>query len=47
MAFLQQTLCMKGFDPKCCSWIKDFGQGGSVGIQVNDYIGHYFKTRES
>jgi hypothetical protein len=38
---------MMDFDPKWCSWIKDFGQGGSVGVQVNDDIGHYFQTRKS
>jgi hypothetical protein len=33
---------MKGFDPQWCKLIKDFVQGDSVGIRVNDDIGHYF-----
>ena len=44
--FLQQVLRMKGFDPLFCEWIKQFVQGGSVGIKVNDDIGHYFQTRK-
>ena len=43
-AFLQQALRMKGFDPKWCEWVARFIQGGSVGIRVNDDIGHYFQT---
>jgi hypothetical protein len=35
---------MKGFPPKWCNWIALFIQGGSVGIKVNDDIGHYFQT---
>ena len=42
--FLQQTLRMKGFDPKWCDWVARFVQGGSIGIRVNDDIGHYFQT---
>jgi hypothetical protein len=30
---------MKGFDPKCCEFIKQFVQRRSVGIKVNDNIG--------
>ena len=41
---LQQALRMKGFDPKWCEWVARFVQGGSVGIRVNDDIGHYFQT---
>jgi hypothetical protein len=26
--FLQHVLCMKGFDPKLCEWVKDFMQSG-------------------
>jgi hypothetical protein len=44
--FLQQVLRMKGFDPKWCKWTNSFVQGGSVGIRVNDDIGHYFQTRK-
>jgi hypothetical protein len=43
-SFLQQALRMKGFPPKWCNWIARFIQGGSVGIKVNDDIGHYFQT---
>jgi hypothetical protein len=35
---------MKGFPPTWCNWITHFIQGGSVGIKVNDDIGHYFQT---
>ena len=43
-SFLQQTLRMKGFTPQWCEWVARFVQGGSVGIRVNDDIGHYFQT---
>jgi hypothetical protein len=43
-SFLQQALRMKGFPPQWCEWIARFVQGGSVGIRVNDDIGHYFQT---
>jgi retron-type reverse transcriptase len=36
---------MKGFHPKWCSWIQKFIRRGSVGIRVNDDIGHYFQTK--
>jgi hypothetical protein len=41
-SFLQQTLHIKGFDPKWCDWINNFVEKGSVGIRVNNDIGHYF-----
>jgi hypothetical protein len=44
--FLQQVQQMKGFDPVWCNWINNFVQGGSVGIRVNDDIGHYFQTKK-
>jgi hypothetical protein len=44
--FLQQSLRMKGFDPKWCQWIKNFIEKGSVGIRVNNKIGHYFQTKK-
>jgi hypothetical protein len=44
--FMQQTLCMKGFDPKWCQWIEHFISKGSVGIKVNEDIGHYFQTKK-
>jgi hypothetical protein len=40
-SFVQQTLGMKGFCPRWCTWIDNFISGGSVGIKVNDDIGHY------
>lgn len=40
--FLQQAMHMKGFNPKWCKLIEQFVRGGSVGIKVNDDIGHYF-----
>jgi hypothetical protein len=45
-SFLQQTLRMKGFDPKWCDLITNFVEGGSVGVKVNDDIGHYFQTKK-
>jgi hypothetical protein len=42
--FLHQVLRMKGFPVKWCDWITKFTQGGSVGIKVNDDVGHYFQT---
>jgi hypothetical protein len=44
--FLQQVLRMKGLDPKCHQWIDQFVRRGSVGIKVNDDIGHYFLTQK-
>ena len=44
--FLQQVLRMKGFAQEWCNWIMQFVQGGSVGVQVNDDIGHYFQTKK-
>jgi hypothetical protein len=44
--FLHQTLRMKGFDNKWCKWIQDFVSRGSVGVKVNDDIGHYFQTHK-
>jgi hypothetical protein len=42
--FLQQDLRTKGFSSDWCNWIARFVQGGSVGIRVNNDIGHYFQT---
>jgi hypothetical protein len=33
---------MNGFAPKWCRWVDYYVKGGSVGIKVNDDIGHYF-----
>jgi hypothetical protein len=43
--FLQQVLRMKGFNSKWC-WIDNFVTKGTVGIKVNDDIGHYFRTHK-
>jgi hypothetical protein len=45
-SFLQQALRMKGFDPKWCEWIQNYIAKGSVGIRVNNDIGHYFQTKK-
>jgi hypothetical protein len=37
---------MKGFDPEWCDWINNFVEKGSVGIRVNNDIGHNFQTRK-
>lgn len=44
--FLFQTLRMKGFSSKWCSWVKSFIKGGSVGIKVNDDLGSFFQTQK-
>jgi hypothetical protein len=33
----------EGFPPQWCEWVARFVQGGSVGIKVNDDIGHHLK----
>jgi hypothetical protein len=45
-SFLQQAMRMKGFDPKWCDWVQKYIEKGSVGIRVNDDIGHYFQTKK-
>jgi hypothetical protein len=45
-SFLQQSLRMKGFDPKWSTWIEKFIAKGSVGIRVNNDIVHYFQTKK-
>ena len=37
---------MKGFCPQWCKWVENFISGGSVGIKINDDIGHYFQTKK-
>ena len=44
--FLQQALRMKGFSQKWCQWIESITTGGSVGVQINDEIGHFFQTKK-
>jgi hypothetical protein len=39
-------MCIKGFDPKWFPWIDHFVNRRSVGIKVNDDIGHYFETKK-
>ena len=43
--FLQQALRMKGFAPKWAAWIEQTTSKGSVGIKVNDNVGHFFQTK--
>ena len=42
--FLQQALRMKGFAAEWRQQVQSFVQGASVGVKVNDDIGHYFQT---
>jgi hypothetical protein len=37
---------MKGFSSKWISWIETFISGGSVAVNVNDDVGHYFQTKK-
>ena len=37
---------MKGFAQQWCDMIMQCIQGGSVGIRVNNDIGHYFQTKK-
>jgi hypothetical protein len=37
---------MKGFSPKWIKWVETFILGGSVAINVNDEIGHFFQTKK-
>ena len=43
---LYQTLRMKGFSSKWISWIKTFISGGSVAVNVNDDVGHFFQRKK-
>ena len=45
-SFVQQTLRMKGFSPIWCNWIEEVMNRGSVGIKVNEEVGHNFQTRK-
>ena len=44
--FLFQMLTMKGFSPERREAIRNFVQGGSVAIKVNDDVGHYFQRKD-
>jgi hypothetical protein len=37
---------MKGFSQQWCAWVESFVSGGSVGIKINDDIGHKFQTKK-
>jgi hypothetical protein len=37
---------MKGFSQKWCQWIDQIVSGGSVGVMVNDELGHFFQTKK-
>jgi hypothetical protein len=37
---------MKGFSAKWISWIKYFIMGGSVAVNVNDDVGHFFQMKK-
>jgi hypothetical protein len=41
--FSSKPYASKGSPPKWCCWIECFVIGRSVGIKVNDVIGHFFK----
>jgi hypothetical protein len=43
--FLQQVLRMKGFPSMWCQWMEKVVTKGSVGVQVNDVLGHFFQTK--
>jgi hypothetical protein len=36
---------MKGFPSMWCQWMEKVVTKGSVGVQVNDVLGHFFQTK--
>jgi hypothetical protein len=44
--FLFQRLKMKDFSSKWITWIKSFIMGGSVVVNVNDDVGHFFQMKK-
>jgi hypothetical protein len=44
--FLQQVLRMKEFPSMWCQWMEKVVAKGSVGVQVNDDLGHFFQTKK-
>ena len=44
--FLQQALRTKGFNVSWRTQVYSFIRKGSVGIKVNDAIGHFFQTHK-
>ena len=45
-SFVHQTLRMKGFSDKWCSWINAFIRGGHVAIKTNDQLGQFFQMKK-
>jgi hypothetical protein len=45
-SLLFQCLRMKDFSAKWISWIKSFVMGGSVAVNVNDDVRHFFQTKK-
>ena len=45
-SLLQQTLRMKSFSLLWCAWIDQVVSRGSVGMNVNDDIGYFFRLRK-
>lgn len=37
---------MEGFDPAWQQQIQTFVRGGSIGVKVNDDVGHNFQTQK-
>jgi hypothetical protein len=44
--FLQQVLRMKDFPNVWCQWMERVVAKGSVCVQVNNDLGHFFQTKE-
>jgi hypothetical protein len=43
--FLQQVLRMRGFPSLWCQWVENVVSKGSVCVQINDELGHFFQSR--
>ena len=43
--FLLQTLRIKGFLSKWCSWVETYINEGSVAIKINEETSRYFQTK--
>eukprot|EP00267_Zea_mays_P028107 XP_008657698.1 uncharacterized protein LOC103637241 [Zea mays] len=44
--FVRQTLRMKGFDDKWCTWVDAIMKKGHVAVKVNNYTGNTFETKK-
>jgi hypothetical protein len=44
--FLQQVLRMRGFPSLWCQWVENVVSKGSVCVQINDGLGHFFQSRK-